>query len=647
MRDNSSLNGPPSQISEDFGELGLPQWYALLSLEPYAATVDHSTTHQNAERLTVYRTATWNKLQRFGPNKKNVAFFEGYLYDHDLLVGTLNLPKTTDNLQIIAQAYLCWGADMFEHVDGAFLAGVWDESEQRFVIGHDGLSKHPVFYALTKDGLWFSSNILALARSGMVDPTLNRLSLTRRLMLDNPLPGQTFFANIRRLLPGNFLIYRMDGSISEHCYWQPIPEDPEPYYSEERVLSEYVGVLQDAVDREMVLGGDGILLSGGVDSIAVAILAEDFVRRHSLPPLAACCGVPPPDYPQTQSSMLQEPVARALNMPFEPSDFKQRLDGDPSLWRSLMEMPQLPAPEKIYWTGGYMSFYRFLRASGHRMLLSGSGGDEWLGVHDSVAADYWRDLSLGKLMKLVSLRQRQDEVSYPSAARDVLWQAGIKRHLASHYTLLFPARREAEVRQYIQNLIPPWVILDENEREELVASIYDSYTHPVTKDGRKPRSYYWHWIGKAYENPYMTYEFERRFHVCGLTGIRISSPFHDRQVIDFFRHVDPQTLVYAHRNKGLLRHLANEKLPGLGLDRQEKSYGDPKKTKRDAPIEQETISVGRRIGNARVVQTGLVDGQIYENALSNATGSSYSYLVHLFTVMSIESWLTGNGVFGV
>ena len=638
------MNNHSVQSGEDSGEYDLPQWYALVNRESQDALADRSAAHQKGNRLTVYQGTSWQKMLCFGPDDLDTAFFEGYLFDREPLISRLDLPDTADYVQIVAQAYLRWGVDMFEHLDGAYLAAIWDEEKQRFVIGHDGLSKHPVYYTISNEGFWFASNILALAHSGAVEPVLNRLSLARRLVLQHPLAGQTFFANIRRLLPGSFLTYCPDGSTSEHRYWQPIPEEWESYYSEEQVLGEYREVLQSAVDRTMVVGGDGILLSGGVDSISVAILATKYTSERNLPPVSACVGTLPPGFSSTSESELQGPVAHALGMPFEPSDATQWLNGESMLWRSLAETTQLPGPTHIYWTGAYMGFYRLLRANGHRMLLSGSGGDEWLGVHEAIAADYVRKLSIGRLNRLIRMRQRQDLISRSRAAERILWHAGIKRHLASYRALILPTRTENNLRSRIRAQIPPWLILDNSLRDELVSSIYDSYTHPVTKEGRKPGSYYWHALRSSFQNPWMTYEMERRFQVSGCVGIRLSSPFHDRQVIDFFRRVDPQTLLYAHRSKGLLRNLAAENLPGLGLERQAKTYGNLDAAFTTVSLKQQLEPVGRLAGSKRVDGAGLVDGQIYESALFDSAGNSVTEMVTLFAVMSTESWLGCNGI---
>jgi asparagine synthetase B (glutamine-hydrolysing) len=630
-------------MDNEIGDIYLPQWVGLLQREVRETAAKGAAAGPRSSRIALFQAAHEEELFTFGPRQQNIAFFEGYLYDRDQLIAALDLPAKASTLQIIAQAYTNWGTEMYDRLDGAYLAAVWDEERKRFVIGHDCLSRHPVYYAETGEGIWFASNLRALVRSGAVDTDLNRLTLARRLILKHPLAGQTAFSSIQRLLPASYLLYHADGRTSQHQYWQLIPQNEVVYYSEERVLDEYQEVLQRAVNRRMALGGDAVLLSGGVDSITVAILAAGYARRNALSPVAAASIAPVPGYPLDNEARLQEPVARRLGMPFVRRDTRQLLGGETLLWQSLRELEQLPAPDRIYWMGGYVGFYDILREMGYRTLLSGSGGDEWLGVHGAIAADYVRSLSLVKLLRLAQLRRRDESLSYREAAKAVFWQAGIKRHLASYQALLFPHRWAEEAHRLVEVQIPPWLNLDPELREALFTTMTDSFTHPLSGEGKKPRSYYWHALAATYQNSHMTYENERDFHIHRKAGIRVLSPFHDRQAIRFFQHIDPQTLLYSHRNKGLLRNFAAQQLPGLGVERQEKTYfgqGRSASFANDSLLEQ-AGEVGKSIGITRLERINLVKNEEYRHALANSGSFSLQTMVYLFTVSALEVWLRG------
>jgi hypothetical protein len=250
---------------------------------------------------------------------------------------------------------------------------------------------------------------------------------------------------------------------------------------------------------------------------------------------------------------------------------------------------------------------------------------------------------LAKLLRLAQLYRRDESLSRLEAATAIFWQAGVKRHLASYQALLFPHRWSEEARRLVEVQIPPWLNLDPELREALFTTLMDSFTHPLSSEGKKPRSYYWHALAAAYHNSHITYENERDFHIYQKIGVRVLSPFHDRQVIRFFQHTDPQMLLYSHRNKGLLRHFAARNLPGLGLEGQEKTYYGHRRGAsfiNDSLLKQ-AAAVGKSIGSTRLERINLVKNEEYKHALANSGSFSSQTMVYLFTVSALEVWLRG------
>src|SRR5262249_33692231 len=154
------------------------------------------------------------------------------------------------------------------------LVAVWDAAARRLFVGHDALGRHPVFYAESATEVWISSNVLALASCADVPRTSNRLSLALLALTWWPEAGETFFEAIRRLRRGCYLEVGQT-EIAERKYWDPLPEDDEPFVSDAQALEEFEPALARAVDRCMDLQAEGIMLSGGVDSVTVAALAAE------------------------------------------------------------------------------------------------------------------------------------------------------------------------------------------------------------------------------------------------------------------------------------------------------------------------------------------------------------------------------------
>lgn len=87
---------------------------------------------------------------------------------------------------------------------------------------------------------------------------------------------RTMVRNVRRLLPGRCLEVTRDG-LREWRYWAP-PELTEATDPDERLADTLESLLADAVARQMVADVPvGILLSGGVDSSLITVLAA---RQH-------------------------------------------------------------------------------------------------------------------------------------------------------------------------------------------------------------------------------------------------------------------------------------------------------------------------------------------------------------------------------
>ncbi len=82
-------------------------------------------------------------------------------------------------------------------------------------------------------------------------------------------------------------------------------------------------------------------------------------------------------------------------------DSLQSLNGQDMLRMTMKDVPFFPAPTTIYWSSVYMGLYRYLAENNLNVLLTGSGGDEWIGVHDAIAADYVGKFAITPLKHMI------------------------------------------------------------------------------------------------------------------------------------------------------------------------------------------------------------------------------------------------------
>lgn len=628
------------------GAIRLPEWYAAFAWDDEPRRVDPQAARASTLRLgpfTIHRADEGCETATFGdPSTPGVVIFDGYLFDRRDLTRELSLAPGTPDAAIVAAAYVRWRADVLDRIDGSYLVAIWDPGERRLLLGHDPLGHHPVFYARRADALWFTSNVLALPRSGVVPAEPNRVSLALAALRYWPSAGETFFEHVRRLRPGSYLTATNARSVRTCAYWSPWLDDDDPGLTETEAREQFEPVLVSAIGRCMELTPDGIMLSGGLDSVAIAALAADYSRAHGVPLVRAVSGRR--DRPATMLDPLsdEEPmqtaVTRALHMDHLVAYESEWTGLRPSIELSLEAARDLPGPSRIYWVGAYMAFYRFVAAHGVHTALTGSGGDNWVGVGDAFAADAMRHLRLRDLSQHLRSWMGTGGLTFTQAAHHLLWSGGLRLLLDSWSARLVPTAKDAYHRRRAASALPAWLCPDTTLKQAVAAALIDRRPATLTPGGRVPRNFYRH-AQRGTVNPYYQYEFEVGFHVESSCGLRLLSPYHDRTVVRFLNSIPPRVLLDGASYKGMLRPVAQKRLPSLGLEAQRKVYGTGIMTSHLDELRNGIASLWRDRPLARLASLGIVDEGAVRQALVPSADSGFEQLVPVYALLSAEQWL--------
>ena len=527
------------------GSIALPQWYARFAAGdaymPERATPGTDGTLRIGP-LTVFHARQGCDVTTFGrPADPGVVLFDGYLFDRAQLSHDFELASEASYVDVASAAYQRWGVDVFDKLDGAYLLAIWDPGLGKLIVGHDAIGRHPVFYASQSDGVWFGSNVLSLAASGRISNRPDRVSLALATLTSWPSVGRTFFESIRRQRPGHYLEVTRTHAVSEHQYWSPWLDDDEPWLSEREVMEQFEPALIAAVSRCMELSPEGIMLSGGLDSVTVAALAADHRAAHGGPSIRAVSGRL--DLPPREEERVQTGAAAALGMPPLISRHSQWTGGRDEVSLSLDAVHELPGPSRIYWVGTYMNFYRHTAAHQVRVLLTGSGGDNWLAVGDAYAADSMRALRVRELWRLMTSYMGTGGLSLTTATRHLLWSGGLRLILDSLTAQWMPGLKARYHRRTARAHLPEWLCPDQALQEVLIDTRLSHRPPALSGAGRIPKHYYRH-AQRSTVNPYLPYEFETGFHVESTCGLRLLSPYHDRRLVRFFNSIPPTTLLH-------------------------------------------------------------------------------------------------------
>jgi len=302
--------------------------------------------------------------------------FNGEIYNHPELRDEVEgcgwrFRSQTDTETVLA-SLIAWGPGALRRMEGMFALAFWDDEERRLLLARDRLGIKPLYYARSREGFAFASEIKAVLGSGVVSPRLDPAALVSYLrLLWVPEPG-TLFDGIRKVPPASYLTLQA-GQETIRSYWEIPTPDPDPA-SLPDAAERLRDALEHAVARQLLADVPvGAFLSGGLDSTALVMLAARNpareIRTYSI-------GFSPSDLRRDGAAdelRYARIAARAAGTQHQEIVLASDVG---SLLRRLVRMLEDPVADPA-------AINAFLLCEAARptstVLLSGTGGDEVFG----------------------------------------------------------------------------------------------------------------------------------------------------------------------------------------------------------------------------------------------------------------------------
>ncbi|HWI65372.1 MAG TPA: asparagine synthase (glutamine-hydrolyzing) [Symbiobacteriaceae bacterium] len=174
--------------------------------------------------------------------------------------------------EVVLVAYVEWGPDCVDRLNGIFAFGIWEEHNQRFFLARDRMGVKPLFYSLRGGTLLFGSELKALLANPLVQPVVDEEGLSEILFLGpSRTPGHGVYRGVQELRPAHWMLHDRSGTRINR-YWEL---QSRPHTDDLETTTETVRELvMDAVQRQLVSDVPiGTLLSGGLDSSIITALA--------------------------------------------------------------------------------------------------------------------------------------------------------------------------------------------------------------------------------------------------------------------------------------------------------------------------------------------------------------------------------------
>ncbi|NJD18912.1 MAG: asparagine synthase (glutamine-hydrolyzing), partial [Gemmatimonadetes bacterium] len=283
--------------------------------------------------------------------------------------------RSRTDTEVLLHLYEELGMDMVPELSGMFAFAVWDGRERELYLVRDRYGIKPLFWQRDGDHLRFASEIKALLADPRVPRELSPQALVDYLALGYVPGPQTAFQGSHELPPGHWMRVTADGAVELRRWWD-VPFAEDDGLTEQQVIPRALELMDEAVRRHLVSDVPvGVLLSGGLDSSAVAAL----MRRHTGEPIRTyTVGFEDPTFDEREPARR---VAAHLGTVHEevvvtPATVRDLLPG----YLRWIDEPYADGSAIPTWC------VSALARKDVTVLLSGEGGDEAFAGYDTHAA---------------------------------------------------------------------------------------------------------------------------------------------------------------------------------------------------------------------------------------------------------------------
>jgi asparagine synthase (glutamine-hydrolysing) len=188
--------------------------------------------------------------------------------------------RGTSDTEVLLQAYMAWGFDCLERLNGMFAFAIFDDRrefsrEGRLFLARDRAGEKPLYFQHHDWGIRCASELKALMVNPRFPRRLDLRSLNFYLGLGYVPDGRCILENVEKLPPSTSAIYDLEqGTLKTWRYWS-LPAPNKEHVADADALTERLeSLLYESVRKRLVADVPvGVLLSGGIDSSLVTAVA--------------------------------------------------------------------------------------------------------------------------------------------------------------------------------------------------------------------------------------------------------------------------------------------------------------------------------------------------------------------------------------
>ena len=532
-------------------------------------------------------------------------------------------PDEVTDAAMLARMYL-ESTDLLDEIRGNFAFAIWDKRSGELLAARDGVGIVPCYYARTSAQVFISPRLDDILSQPAINHEFNRYViaeyLQRRYLSHQT--HETFYQAIKRLPSAHLM--RIDvatGQLAIERYWHPIPPGFEWATAEE--ISTLQPTLLQAVKRCFDAGADSLALSGGFDSITLAVLAN---QLGDTPLHAISLRFVDPECDECDEGVTQEAVAKALKMPQIMHSLTDGLAGGNPVQVSLDLSRTSPSPAINVWQATYAAVFAAASKLGLRNVMMGTGGDEMFTIDFTHATDLMNQGRFVQLWRFFQAARRTSHFQATDMARAVLWRHGLVEMVAG---LIKPIPFVPFPR--ITLPIPDWI---SRKDRALIRALTERMATDEPTPLARGEGHYVRTIRHLLQAPILMFELDQAAAWFSNLGFTNLLPFFDRDLVDLALRIPPEHLYRTGWAKSPLRDIVDSHLSYVPIPLKKVDFGQMNHRQlRSSPAWQQLQ------GDSILADLGIIEPDLLFPQIEDYMQGKNNHWLLAWTVISTETWL--------
>ena len=507
--------------------------------------------------------------------------------------------KTNSDTEVLLHGYEEYHYEIVNHLRGMFSFALYDTTTHELFCARDHFGIKPFYYYFDQEHFLFASEIKGFLDHPDFKKELNRDVLDIYLKMNFVAGEQTFFKNVKQLLPGHYLVYK-DKQVEIKRYYSIQFKDQ--YKSDQEMIQAIDQIMKDSVKHHLIADVEvGSFLSSGIDSSYLVSLARP---QHTYT-------VGYNDERYNEISYAQD-LAQQLGIENKSKiiNKEEYLNILPKMMYHLDEPTADPAAVALY-------FVSELASQDVKVVLSGEGADEFFGGYNT----YRGDIDSGIYGKI------------PFFIRHFI--SRICKHLPTIKGVPFLIRNGERIEDYYVGVNP---VFSEQDCKHLLRDTSHLHTHddivaPLFKNLGKATN-----IQKRQNVDLQTWFIkdilQKGDKMTMAHSIESRVPFTDKEVFHVASQLKDNQKVTKENTKVLLRQAAKKVIPNEAYKKKKLGFPVPlREWMREEDLYQKVFN-----GLQTPIIKELFDDQKLISMLEDHKNQKHDYYKKIWTVYCFSLW---------